>query len=97
MARVQTLVQLSEELIAALDGVAERRGVSRSQVIREAVSAHLADLREVKLTAALVRGYQSSPQGGDDAWGSLDAFRRESRKRILERLDDEESASEEGW
>jgi predicted transcriptional regulator len=97
MARTQTLVQLSEELVAALDVVAGRRGVSRSRVIREAVSAYLADLREERVTAALIAGYQSVPQGGGDEWGSLDEFRGDTRRRMLERLDQEKPTDGEDW
>jgi len=41
MGRVQTMVQLTDELVSALDEVADRRGVSRSAVVRDALDAYL--------------------------------------------------------
>ena len=56
VARRQTLVQLSDELIAALDERAARRHVSRSQLIRAAIDR------------AIVEGYTRIPPGELDAW-----------------------------
>jgi metal-responsive CopG/Arc/MetJ family transcriptional regulator len=42
MSRRQTLVQLSDELLAQLDERVAREGRSRSDLIREAVSGYLA-------------------------------------------------------
>ncbi|MFN2642016.1 MAG: ribbon-helix-helix protein, CopG family [Actinomycetota bacterium] len=39
MARTATLVQLNQDLLAALDQRAAEEGVSRSQLIREAIKA----------------------------------------------------------
>lgn len=44
--RTQTMVQLTDELVALLDQRADRDGTSRSQVIREAVETYLAEDRE---------------------------------------------------
>lgn len=41
LARTQTMVQLSDELVAALDDEAERRNMSRSALIRQAVTEFL--------------------------------------------------------
>ncbi|MGH8909095.1 MAG: ribbon-helix-helix protein, CopG family [Egibacteraceae bacterium] len=54
MARTQTLVQLTDELIELLDARASRQGVSRSQVVREAVEAHLR--RSEAIGRAIVEG-----------------------------------------
>ena len=41
MARTQTLVQLTDELLARLDAFRAREGRSRSEVIREAIECYL--------------------------------------------------------
>lgn len=77
MTRTQTIVQLTEDLVAGLDARAQREGVSRSAVIRAAVEQLLAEDREADLDRQIVEGYQRSPQGGvfdRDEWGDLGAF-----------------------
>lgn len=81
MARVQTVVQLSEHLIDQLDRRASKDGVSRSNVIRSAVEAYLAE--DAWIDEQIVAGYQRLPQSSDplsdwserrrrEAWGDLD-------------------------
>lgn len=65
MARVQTMVQLSDELIRALDRRAARTGVSRSQVIREAVAGYVEDDLQAELDRQIVAGYRRYPQPED--------------------------------
>lgn len=75
MARTQTLVQLSDELVSLLDLEAAKRGVSRSALIREILGEHLHDQREAELDRRMVAGYQRLPQDdARDAWGDLDAW-----------------------
>jgi Arc/MetJ-type ribon-helix-helix transcriptional regulator len=62
MARTQTLVQLSDELLAELDARAARQGRSRSELIREALTDYLAGDREAELDRRLVEGYTRQPQ-----------------------------------
>jgi hypothetical protein len=93
MARVQTLVQLSQELLAELDAEATRRGVSRSALLREAVAAFLADARGQAATDAIVAGYQRVPPATPDAWGDLEAERDRAAAETLQRLDAEERAA----
>lgn len=62
MARHQTLVQLSEELLAQLDARVAREGRSRSQLIREALDGYLADDREGEIDRAIVESYTRIPQ-----------------------------------
>jgi metal-responsive CopG/Arc/MetJ family transcriptional regulator len=62
MARRQTLVQLSDELLARLDTRAAREGRSRSDLIREAVSGYLAGDREAEIDRRIVEAYTRQPQ-----------------------------------
>lgn len=81
MARTETIVQFTEPLLEQLDRVAAQRGISRSQLIREAVEAHLNLAFEEAITAAIVEGYRRLPatepelDWGDqrrrDAWDDL--------------------------
>jgi metal-responsive CopG/Arc/MetJ family transcriptional regulator len=66
VARTQTLVQFSDELLARLDGYRTRVGRSRSDVIREAVERYLGEDHEVQLDRQIVAGYTREPP--DDAW-----------------------------
>ena len=66
VARRQTLVQLSDELLAALDERVARDGRSRSEVIREAVVSYLADDREADIDRRIVDGICARAAGGGD-------------------------------
>jgi Arc/MetJ-type ribon-helix-helix transcriptional regulator len=62
IARTQTLVQLTPELLEALDDYRARSGASsRSEVIREAITRLLADDREARIDAQIVEGYRRKP------------------------------------
>ncbi len=84
VARTQTLVQLSEELLAVLDARAARERRSRSELIREALDAYLEADREAAISAAIVEGYTRIPQDEHDdleGWarrGARDMLREES-------------------
>lgn len=74
MARAQTLVQLSDTLLVALDQRAAKRGISRSQLIREAIEAHLADDLEAEISRQIVEGYTRIPDDREfDAWANASA------------------------
>lgn len=75
MARRQSLVQLSDELVALLDERAARSGRSRSALIREAIEHYLRADAEAVIDAAIVRAYERMPQE-PDRW--LDVAARES-------------------
>jgi metal-responsive CopG/Arc/MetJ family transcriptional regulator len=62
MARTQTLVQLTDELLAQLDSRAAREGRSRSDLIREALSDYLAAGREAEIDRQIVEAYTLRPQ-----------------------------------
>lgn len=61
MARTQTLVQLTDELVAALDTEAARRRLSRSALIREVLEAHLSAESEAEIDRRIIEGYTRIP------------------------------------
>lgn len=67
------MVQLPDELVERADRRAALDGVSRSQVIRDALLAHLAP-DEQGIARAYAEGYERQPYGGEDAWGDIAAF-----------------------
>jgi metal-responsive CopG/Arc/MetJ family transcriptional regulator len=73
MARTQTLVQLSDELLERLDQYRERDGRSRSAVIRDAIERYLASDREAEIDRLIVDGYRRTPP--QEVWGA-EAARR---------------------
>jgi metal-responsive CopG/Arc/MetJ family transcriptional regulator len=75
MARAQTLVQLTDELLAALDQEAAATGRSRSELIREAIERYVAGELEKRIDRQIVRGYTRIPQE-DDPWA--EALARDS-------------------
>lgn len=70
MKRQQTLVQLTDELVALLDERAAKSGRSRSELIRAAIERYLADDREAAIDAAIVAGYERVPEEADP-WADL--------------------------
>lgn len=62
MARTQTLVQLSDELLAQLDAHVAREGRSRSELIREALAGYLAADHEANVDRRIVEAYMRQPQ-----------------------------------
>lgn len=95
------MVQLTEELVAALDRRARRDGRSRSQVIREAVEVYLAGDREQEIDRRIVEGYARMPQGGEfdrDEWGDLGAFTTGLAAAMFGEMEaDERAAGHEPW
>ena len=75
VARRQTLVQLDDSLLAMLDERAARSGVSRSELIRTAIAAYLAQEREAAIDAAIIDGYTRIPAEKHDAWAEASARR----------------------
>lgn len=62
MARTQTLVQLSDELLRRLDERAAREGRSRSALIREAIEAYLYDEENARIDREIREGYERIPE-----------------------------------
>ena len=71
MARTQTLVQFSDDLLERLDRYRAREGRSRSDVVREAVETYLAADREAEIDRQIVAGYTRQPSS--DVWGDAAA------------------------
>jgi metal-responsive CopG/Arc/MetJ family transcriptional regulator len=75
LARTQTLVQLTDELLARLDAFRAREGRSRSEVVREAIERYLAADREAEIDRLLVEAYTRQPP--EALWGE------EAAKRLI--------------
>lgn len=88
--RTQTLVQFNDTLLALLDQRAAKRGISRSQLIREAVEAHLSDDHEAEISRQVIAGYQRVPQDTPDQWGDPSSFTAAAARQLHRRLDSEE-------
>lgn len=98
VARTQTLVQLNDALVAALDQRATKRGVSRSHLVREAVEAYLRVDLDAELTRRIVDGYRRHPQWEPDEWGDPSALAEQASSEMFRRLDEEErAAGHEPW
>jgi len=93
VARTQTLVQLNEILLAALDQRSVQRGVSRSQVVREAIEAYLAADIGQEVTRRIVSGYERIPQATSDEWGEPELLAAATSRDAHRRLDAEERAA----
>lgn len=87
------MVQLTDELIRALDDEAGRRGMSRSAVIREAVEEHLAADRDAAIGRAIVEGYRRVPPATPDGWADLASAADRAGSELAQRLDEEERAA----
>lgn len=75
MARRQTLIQLDDARIAALDERAAASGRSRSDLVREAIDLLLGTGDAAAIDAAIVEGYRKHPQE-PDPW--VDFFAKQS-------------------
>jgi Arc/MetJ-type ribon-helix-helix transcriptional regulator len=80
VARRQTLVQLDDARLAALDERAAASGRSRSDLVREAVDLLLGTGAAAAIDAAIVAGYDRAPTRERDPWafeGALAAIKDE--------------------
>jgi metal-responsive CopG/Arc/MetJ family transcriptional regulator len=80
MARRQTLVQLDDARLAALDERAAASGRSRSDLVREAIDLLLGTGDAAVIDAAIVRGYTRAPALKRDRWafeGAVAAIKAE--------------------
>lgn len=62
MARKEILVQLDDDLVARLDGLAKKLGVSRSELLRRGASAVLEAVAIAEDDQALIDAYREKPQ-----------------------------------
>jgi Arc/MetJ-type ribon-helix-helix transcriptional regulator len=80
MARRQTLIQLDDARLAALDERAAASGRSRSELVREAIDLLLRIGDAAAIDAAIVDGYERTPPSKQDPWalaGALAAIEAE--------------------
>lgn len=87
------MVQLNDELVEALDRRAAREGVSRSHVIRTAVTKFLEEDMQAEIDQEIVDAYTRMPQGGDfdvDEWGDLGRMMTDMGAQALRWMDEEE-------
>jgi Arc/MetJ-type ribon-helix-helix transcriptional regulator len=80
MARRQTLIQLDDARLAALDERAATSGRSRSDLVREAIDLLLGTGDAAAIDAAIVEGYERVPASELDPWalpGAVEAIRAE--------------------
>jgi metal-responsive CopG/Arc/MetJ family transcriptional regulator len=80
MARTQTLVQLTEDLLRQLDERAAREGRSRSALIRDAIEAYLYDEEKARIDREIVEGYERIPITDEE----MAIAERETREMIRE-------------
>jgi metal-responsive CopG/Arc/MetJ family transcriptional regulator len=80
MARTQTLVQLTAELLRRLDERAAREGRSRSALIRDAIEAYLTDEARDEISRQIIAGYERIPDTDEE----LAAAFAETREAIRE-------------
>lgn len=66
MTRKQVLVQLDDEMVDRLDELADKLGVSRSELLRRGAQALLQAHEWAEADRALVEAYEEQPQ--DPAW-----------------------------
>jgi hypothetical protein len=93
MARTQTMVQLSEELLRSLDDMARTHGVSRSKLIRDLVTEGLRRASIDAVGERIAEGYRRIPQAEPDDWGRIGAGGDAATEDLLVRLDAEERAA----
>ena len=75
VARTQTLVQLTVDLLRRLDERAARDGRSRSALIRDAIEAYLYDEEKARIDREIVEGYERIPTTDEElAWAEREAL-----------------------
>jgi metal-responsive CopG/Arc/MetJ family transcriptional regulator len=90
IARKQTLVQLTDELVRKLDARAAGEGKSRSGVIRDAIEAHLEGDFDEEIAREYREAYTRLPQTEEELeWADF------AVQDSLRMLDEEEG--EDGW
>lgn len=93
MARTQTLVQLTDDLVDTLDRRAAALDVSRSALIRDLLTEALGPEHGQELSRRMISGYRDTPQEtGEDAWGDLDEWSQANAQRNLAALRAEEQS-----
>lgn len=84
------MVQLTHELVERLDDEARTVGLSRSAIIRQAVSEHLERSQRSSITRRIVDGYRRVPPAVPDQWGDTASDADLAVRELSQRLDTEE-------
>lgn len=69
------LVQLSDELLALLDERAGIYGISRSELIRRAITRYAETDAEAEIDREIIEGYRRIPPPEHDPWAEASALR----------------------
>jgi hypothetical protein len=85
------MVQLTDDLVAALTEEAQRRGLSRSELIRQVLQDHLDAAAAGSIGRRIADGYVRVPPATPDEWGDLSQVTDQATADLLVRLDAEES------
>lgn len=97
MARTQTMVQLTDELVKRLDEEANSRHLSRSALIRNVLKDFLDTESEAAKVARYVEGYRRMPPPTIDEWGVLEDHGQEEVHKMMRELDAPEEAAGFPW
>lgn len=84
------MVQLTDQLRSMLDDTADRRGVSRSALIRQILEEFLRSSGEAAVSRSIVEGYRRVPPSTPDEWGDPTELTDRTALDLLQRLDAEE-------
>lgn len=90
MSRVQTIVQLSTELIEKLDDYCAKTGISRSAAIREALKHWFGSVEDAEIGRRIAEGYRKFPQELDEDWRDLAAVSHRDTLAMMNDLEREE-------
>lgn len=83
MARRQTLVQLTDELVDKLDELAHKEDISRSELVRRVLRDYVAREDEQEKVRRTIEGYKRIPPGTPDEWGDLDDWAEWSAREAI--------------
>jgi hypothetical protein len=87
MARRQTLVQLTEDLVDVLDAIAAKQGRTRSALIRAVLEDFVKEEDEAEKDRRMIEGYTKFPPGTEDdppEWGTLEAWAEHDARQMIE-------------
>ena len=87
VARRQTLVQLTDDLVILLDAIAAKQGMTRSALIRSVLEGYVKEEDEAEKDRRMIEGYTRIPawvSHDPPEWGSLDDWAEQSLRDALE-------------
>jgi metal-responsive CopG/Arc/MetJ family transcriptional regulator len=83
MARRQTLVQLTDDLVVILDAIAVKRGITRSALIRSVLESFVGREDESEKDRRMIEGYTRIPPDTEDEWGPLTPWAEDAARRLV--------------